>query len=207
MNTEDSPSLDIRGWLLALSQHDQSARRHLVEYAEVRYQTLARKMLRSEFGRVGRWVETGDVLQGAMMRLWRALEGYVPPSELVFRRLVARELRHELIDLARKHFGPCGVGRNLESASGDLPSRSAATPSGPDTSDPHRLAEWTEFHEHASRLTEKLRDVFDLRYYHGLRVEDAAKQLGISEATVKLRWAQALCQLRVALNGNALPES
>src|SRR5205085_2603589 len=129
-------------------------------------------MLRGEFERVGRWTETADVMQGALIRLWRALETHVPSDELAFRRLVALELRRELIDLARKHFGPHGVGKNHDSACrlGDGESAPVVEPSSRST-DPGTLAEWTDFHEQAEALPERLRDVFDLRYYHALSVE------------------------------------
>lgn len=205
MRTGADSSSHIPGWLSALGHDDGTARQQLVQFARVRYEALARRMLRNDFKRLARWMDTGDLLQAAIMRLWRALEDHVPPDELAFQRLVAKELRRELIDMARKYFGPEGIGKNHHSHPGFSVEVGSAAPAEPQTICLTDLAEWTEFHEHAAQLPEKFRDVFDLRYYCGLRVEDTAVRLGVSKATVKLRWAGALRELRAKLGGRDLP--
>src|SRR5436305_179091 len=70
-----------------------------------RLERLARKML-GRFPNVRNVAETGDVLQGAMVRLVRALERVQVASTRDFFGLAAEQMRRELLDLGRHHFGP-----------------------------------------------------------------------------------------------------
>jgi DNA-directed RNA polymerase specialized sigma24 family protein len=68
---------------------------------------MASVMLR-RFPGVARWEETGDILQGATMRLLRSLETLSPNSVAEFLGLAALQMRRELLDLARRHEGEKG---------------------------------------------------------------------------------------------------
>ena len=75
---------------------------------------------------------------------------------------------------------------------GSLP-RTTATgmawePCGADE-DPANLAAWAEFHAQVEHLPEEQREVFDLLWYQELSQAEAATLLGVSERTVKRRWA------------------
>ena len=69
---------------------------------------------------------------------------------------------------------------------------------------PGDLALWTEFHETIDQLPQRLREVFDLLYYHGMTQEEAAAVLGVSDRTVRERWRDAKVELTDLL-GDSLP--
>jgi RNA polymerase sigma-70 factor (ECF subfamily) len=165
-------------------------------------------MLRS-FARVKRWEQTDDVLQNALLRLWGALRNVTPKSARDFYGLAAMQIRRELIDLARQYYGPTGLGANQASNVAGEDS-AGATPAACDRADttlePSRLAIWSEFHLRVEGLPDEEREVFDLLWYQELTHVEAARLLGISEATVKRRWVAARRRLHQILKGE-LPGS
>jgi RNA polymerase sigma-70 factor (ECF subfamily) len=182
---------------------DESARDELLSLAADRLTRLARKMLRS-YPAVARWEQTGDVVQSAAMRLCRALRDVVPESPRSFFNFAAVQIRRELIDLARHHYGPLGFGANH--ASGAAPQADRDAPAdGPSNSthEPGRLADWTEFHEAVESLADEPREVFNLLWYQELTQAEAASVLGVTERVVKWRWRAARLALHEALGGEA----
>jgi RNA polymerase sigma-70 factor (ECF subfamily) len=192
----------VEHWVGRLGAGDESARDRLLQCAAGRLERLTRKMLRDYPG-VGRWEQTGDVLQNASLRLCRALREVTPPTARDFFRLAALQVRRELIDLARSYSGPEGLGANHASvaavadSSGIAPGLSRSDL----THDPGRLDDWTEFHRAAGALPDEEREAFDLLYYQGLTQAEAARLLGVSERTIKRRWQSARLALHRALDG------
>src|SRR5947209_5001630 len=90
-----------------LNGGDDRARERLLTHALDRLEGLAGRMLQ-EFPGVARWEQPEDVLQNALLRLWKALEGRAVPAVRDFFGLAAEIIRRELIDLARRHLGPEG---------------------------------------------------------------------------------------------------
>src|SRR5262249_27246580 len=157
-------------------------------------------------GRLRRWVESGDVLNDAVLRLNRALEAVTPGTPREFFRLAALQVRRELADLARHHFGPCGAAGHHPSNPPPVRSPGAAVSEPPDCRDePSALAAWAEMHEKAGALPEPQREAFDLVYYQGLSHAEAAALLGVSTKTVQRRW-HAACLALHELMGGELPE-
>src|SRR5437773_9471268 len=105
---ESLRTVQLHGWLERLRAGDRTAADELLRAAGGRLERLARKMLRG-FPNVGRWAEAGDVLQGASLRLLRALETVRPESVRAFLGLAAAHVRWELLDLARRFGGPHGI--------------------------------------------------------------------------------------------------
>jgi RNA polymerase sigma-70 factor (ECF subfamily) len=193
----------IQGWIDRLRDGDESARAALLDCAAERLARLARKMLKG-YPRVGRWEETDDVMQNALVRLDRALKAVAPPTARDFFRLAAAQVRRELIDLARRYSGPEGLGANhLTHAGSDGPGGSPgdARELSDTTYEPGRLASWTEFHRRIERLPDDEREVFDLLWYQGLTQAEAAAVLGVTERTVNRRWIAARLRLNEALGG------
>jgi RNA polymerase sigma factor (sigma-70 family) len=188
-------------WLERMNTGDGAARNELLAHAEKRLRRLALKMLR---GRMERWVECADVLQGAAVRLCQALEAVKPPTVPRFFALATEMIRRELIDLARHHFGKEGSaahhatdGKGEQPASGPPPlcERSDST------LDPGRLALWTEFHQRVEELPEPVRAVFELVWYQELPQAEVAQLLGVSVPTVKRRMVEARVRLMDLLEG------
>ena len=193
----------LQVWLDRVQAGDVAARAELLGHACDRLRRLTRKMLKGYAG-VRRWEQTDDVLQNALLRLWKALEAVTPRSVREFFGLATLQIRRELIDLARQYYGPQGAGAHHASrGDGD---GSESTPPGvsdrPDTThEPSRLAGWGEFHQQVEALPPEEREVFDLVWYQGVTQGKAAGLLGISEATLKRRWWSARRRLHEALQG------
>ena len=179
---------------------DETGRAELLNAASERLARLARKMFRAE-ARLRRWEDTADVLQAAMLRLLRRLRNVTPISPRDFFRLAAGEIRRELIDLARRYFGPWGHGANHEPNSG-----ARVEEDSPDAEQcPSELAEWGEFHERVGTLPDVEQEAFDLVWYQGLSHVEAAKILGVSARTIKRRWQAACLKLENTLGGRLPP--
>jgi RNA polymerase sigma factor (sigma-70 family) len=194
----DHDSLRLQGYLERLREGDESARKELLEGACERLVRLAHVMFR-DYPRLRRWEETGDVLQNALIRLDRSLKSICPPTVRDFYRLATLEIRRELLDLVRHHFGPRGeAGRHQ---SGECLLDGAA---GNDTMDVGRLSAWSEFHRAVEALPDEQREVFDLVWYQGLGHTEAAAILDVAPRTVKRRWQSACLKLHDTL-GDDLP--
>jgi RNA polymerase sigma factor (sigma-70 family) len=182
-------------WLERLRQGDQTAaekaRNEVINLACERLEALTRRMLR-HYPRLRRWEQTGDVLQNAVLRLHRSLATVRPHSPGQFYGLAATQIRRELIDLARHHFGPEGAAgqHHTDRAGGLGDDGPVANREGP-TGEPATLAEWTEFHEKVQLLPDPEREVFALLWYEGLTQGEAASVLGVTDRTVKNRWRSA----------------
>ena len=197
-------SIRIQKCLDRLRDGDSAARDDLLRHACDCLQRLTRKML-NDYKGVRRWEETGDIFQNAMIRLCKGLKDVTPPTVRDFYRFAALQVRRELIDLARHHYGPEGGGaHHITQAPGDtaegdamlIHERAADLQSGPQD-----LAQWTKFHEMIDRLPDDERAVFDLIWYQGLSQEEAAELLDVNVRTIKRRWREARVQLHEALGG------
>lgn len=197
MDTADGLSTELDGWLDDLRRGDAEARNRIIEHACDRLRSLARRMLRGYPG-VRRWCETDDVLQGVMIRLHRSLAEVWPESARQFYGLAATQIRRELLDLARHHYGRNGYGANHHTDGGG----SAEARPG-DREAPEGLEGWTAFHEFIEGLPDEQREVFNLLWYEGLTQPEAAEVLGVSLATLKRRWQSARILLHGAMRGES----
>ena len=175
---------------------DDAARERLIALAQGRFVALARAMLRRH-PHVRRWEQTDDLLQAALVRLHRSLAVVRPEDVRHFDNLAAAQIRRELIDLARRHRGPEGLGANHHTDGADPGERLAKLADGR----PETLDEWATFHEAVERLPEEERQVTDLLWYRGLTHAQAAEALGVATKTVQRRWASARLMIRDALDG------
>ncbi len=155
-----------------------SARNPLLEHSLKRCRLLARRMFHRQKD-LRAISETDDVVQQAIVRLYRALSQVKPPTVRDYFGLAARQIRWVLQDLARKMATGKAVRYGME-----------ADPIDHDGG-PTDLLEWSEFHERVERLPEEEREVFDLLVYQGLAQADAAVLLGISVRSIKRRWQRA----------------
>ena len=196
----ESTTILVQRCLKRLEGGEAQAQDELLRCAAGRLELLTRKMLRG-YNRVRRWEETADVFQNAALRLCRALAQVRPATPLDFFRLAALQVRRELVDLARHHYGPEGQGAHHAS---QVKANSEVMPIEPaDAREPNDdLAAWTQFHEQAGALPDEEREVFDLLWYQGLEQAEAAELLGTSTRTIKRRWQSARLMLHTALNGN-----
>lgn len=183
---------------------DDVALNELLQRSMNRLEVLTRAMFR-DFARLRRWEETGDILQNASLRLYRALQLTRPANVRGYLALASLQIRRELTDLVRSYFGPEGIGANHETHDSVTLDRSSptalSTAAASGSFDPQRLASWSDFHRAADRLPGDEREVFDLIFYQGLSQAEAAELLAISDRTLQRRWQSARLALHDALDG------
>lgn len=173
---------------------DRAAADDLLRAVAARLDQLAGRMLRN-FPGVRTGADTGDVVQGAMLRLTAALRDVDPVSTRAFAGLAALQVRRELLDLAR-HFA-----RGVKARLSDPGTADYGTGGGDSPAD---LELWARFHAAAGDLPADEREAFGLLYYHGHTRAEAALLLGVSERTV-YRWWAAACGRLVERLGGELP--
>jgi RNA polymerase sigma-70 factor (ECF subfamily) len=151
------------------------------------------------FGKIRRWEEADDVLQKALIKLWKALKKRPPESAEHFYNLANLQIRRVLLDLVDHYHGPHGAGTNHRSdPDGEVIGRKAASAGGPAT-----LSDRSDLLQAAKRLPPEERKVFDLLWHHGLTQRQIAKQLGVSVRTVRRRWEAVRRALHDACHGEA----
>ncbi len=171
-----------------------------------RLRNLARKSM-AKHPAVKRWEDLDDVLQNCSTRLWKALKNNHPPTPLDYFRLAAAIVRRELIDLSRRYMGPMGIGANM-AKSWLKEGSQAASPMDlmvDGTNDPIAMMGWSEFHEHIENMPEEDRMLFDLLWYQGLKLSEAAEAMAQSERHVRRRWRAARVNLHRLLMGESPP--
>ncbi|MCL6502074.1 MAG: sigma-70 family RNA polymerase sigma factor [Pirellulales bacterium] len=203
MTQTPTSSQRIQRLLDRLAAGDPTARDELIDCTSKRLIPLARKLLR-DFPRLRRWEQTDDVLQNALLRLYRSLQETAPCDPRRYFGLAATMIRRELLDMARHYYGPQGEGAHHASRPPSRPADSSSrrrAAAAPASMDPRHQAEWTEFHRLVERLPPAEREVFELLWYHGLSQKAAADVLEVSLRTVKRLWQSARLQLHALVHG------
>ena len=204
MSDELGYTTRLQGLLDRWSAGDESAMDEIIVHSQDRLRRMASRMLAAK-PHVGRWNQTDDVLQNALVRLHRSLKAVKPDSKRAFTGLAAIQIRRELIDMARSLYGPEGHGRHHKSDPGEADSGGNASPlyDGVDpATDVVGQLEMVEFHERVSRLGDEEREVFELIFYQGMTQAEVANLLDVSERTIKRRWRQARLSLKRALSSD-----
>jgi RNA polymerase sigma-70 factor (ECF subfamily) len=179
---------------------DQGAFDELIRHSCGRLEQLTRRMLRG-FPGVQRWEQTDDVLQGALLRLLRALKAVRPASVREFFGLANEQVRRELLDLARHYYGPEGPGARHATRGAEEDGENPLHERADLSHEPGGLAEWCELHRHIRELPEDEREAVGLLFYQGLTQAEAAAVLGVTVRTVQRRWQAALLKLHGILKG------
>ena len=187
----------IQGLIDLAKTGDPKAKVLLLDHACERLLKLTRRMFRGYPG-LRRWEQTDDVFQNSLIRLHRALSTVQLESVRHFFNLAAVQIRRELLDLKKHHFGVEGHATHHhtdrhppDAADGSLSTKS---------DEPEDLSLWAEFHEAVNTLPGDLREIVDLLYYEGLNQDEAAEVLGIAPRTLKRRWQAAKVRLHKTLN-------
>ena len=179
-------------------QGERSAVDELLRTIGNQLESLARRMLRG-FPRVRSWAETGDVLQGSLLRLLNTLQSLRPHSTQHFFSLAALHVRRELLDLAR-HFASRGE-RQVAGDSADGSSAGLAQAADPHSVSAEDLELWCRFHEQVDQLPTEEREVIGLVFYHGWTQVQVAELFQVDVRTVRNRWQSACRKLHTLLDG------
>src|SRR5215813_10970385 len=102
MSAPEPNTLWLHDRVERLRDGDRDAGNELLQAVAGRMERLARRMLR-DFPKVRPGADTGDVVNGAMLRVINALRDVRPGSTREFAGLAALQVRRELLDLARYH--------------------------------------------------------------------------------------------------------
>jgi len=191
-NELDSPAIGAHLEVLARGGDPaavEAARAALISVAVERMLSLARRMLAGS-PHLRRWTETDDIVQGALMRLYRALGAMVPNDAQHFIRLSSLQVRRELIDLTRRLSTPDSFAAKHETNSLEGSRQRCDVAMCAYSNDADTLAEWTRFHETVEALTDTERELFEMVWYIGLSQDEIAKILGCSPRTVRRRWEE-----------------
>jgi RNA polymerase sigma-70 factor, ECF subfamily len=190
----DSSSNRITALLQRWREGEASARDALMAEAYPELRRLARSYLKHE--RPGHTLQATALLNEACLRL-------IPHGPLLsesreaFFRLMASEMRHRLIDHARRRIAAKRGGRHANSPL-DEDVDAPAPPSGEDSQ--LMLDKLDEAVERLAREHPRAAQVVQLRYLLGLTTEETARQLGLSTGTVKRDWVFAKAWLSAALH-------
>ncbi|MCY2936574.1 MAG: sigma-70 family RNA polymerase sigma factor [Planctomycetota bacterium] len=176
---------------------DSTANDDLLAHACERLLRLTRKMFHA-YPSLRRWEQTDDVFQNSMLRLHDALAAKQVTSVRHFFNLAGLQIRRELIDLGRHHYGPQGAAKKHHTDHQPSDNQDGALYDQAD--EPEDLTSWSEFHAEVEKLPEEEQEVVNLLYYEGLSQEESAELLGISISTVKRRWHSARLKICEALS-------
>ena len=177
---------------------DESALEEIIVHSQDRLRRMASRMLAAK-PHVGRWNQTDDVLQNALVRLYRSLKDLKPDSTRAFNGLAATQIRRELIDMARSLYGPEGHARHHKSDPGQADQVGNVRPlfeKADPATDAIGQLEMAEFHESVGGLADEEREVFELIFYQGMTQAEVANLLEVSERTIKRRWREARLSLK-----------
>jgi RNA polymerase sigma-70 factor (ECF subfamily) len=200
-------TIQLQDWLKSIRGGNLAARDELLLGICGRMERLARKMLKN-FPNVRHEADTGDILNGALMRLMDAIMKIeaVPATTRDFFGLAAEQVRRELLDLARhysalKRRGPGrpvplgGGGSSSGSESGDQVEPRARQ-------DDDDLERWAALHEAVAKLPTEEREVMGLTFYHGWTQAQIAELLQVSDRTVRRYYQSAVERLYQELGGD-----
>jgi RNA polymerase sigma factor (sigma-70 family) len=194
----------MHAWLDRFRAGDREACDALIRATGRRLERLARRMLR-DFANLRPLTDTGDVLNGALLRLVETLRKIdpPPPSARDFFFLAACHVRRELLDLAR-YYGTLKRGgeRPLSLGPADSDGR-GIDPADPVSEAPDALESWTRFHEAVEQLPAEERELVGLRFYHGCTPAQVAELLGLEERTYRRRWRAACVALSQLVDGDS----
>lgn len=158
------------------AQAQRAARDQLLSSAIEHMRVVAHRMVRG-FPQVRRWDETDDIVQGASLRLARALDNVGPVDGRRLLGLIALQVRRELVDLARRYRGTESFAHHHETntaRSGECSMALSDAAVDPVANDHDGAASWARFHEAAAALNDEDRELFNLVWYLGLNQEQAA---------------------------------
>ena len=180
-----------------IREGDRAARRELLERACDRLRRLAARLFTESFPALRARHDLDSVVHETWLRLVQALDSVELPTVADFFRFAAHKIRQVLLDMAdrqRRRASREALGPSDSSGNG-----SSVGP-GEVTSDPARLAQWTEFHERVAALPDDERAVFEMHYYLDLPQAQVAELLGLHPRKVSRLWIAATDKLADGLD-------
>lgn len=194
-------TLVIQSCLQRLKSGDHHARDELVSKFSSRLKELVRRMVLAR-----QWIAPGiqldHLIEQSVARLRTNFGHSTPTSVHEFFELGTAHLRRELANLAEACFDPPDTDLVLQENATKISTAPDLNETGPatlrETGD--MWAQWQHFHEASDKLCDHEKRIFELLWYHGLTLAEAAEVLGMNERVVKKSWNAA----RIALKSNMI---
>jgi RNA polymerase sigma factor (sigma-70 family) len=185
-----------------LQAGDQHAQTELFRRTEKHFNQIARRML-WRFPVVRAMERPSDVLQMAVVKLFKHLEKCRPDNTKHYINTAGKIIRQHLMDLDRRYKGTRKYLFGLLRYLPPIPDESGADLLLGYPAPEEDMTFFTWLHEAAERLLEKERKVFKLKFYNGLTFKEIAETfeksdvpLPSSDSTVKRLWWSACLLLR-----------
>jgi len=200
---EDNTTAQLQDLLVQLQAGGDKAREQLIQRSCERLRQLTHRMLR-RYPSLQRWEQTDDVLQNATVRLYKSLQDIKPDTVGKFFGLASTQIRRELLDLCRHHFGPEATAKHYKTnpkKEAGKESPQSPVEAKPAPGDSGSIEAWTAFHDQVGELPERERQIVDLLFYQEMPHAEAASLLGVDVRTIRRWWQSARIKLHEALNG------
>ena len=189
---------DITGLLKEWRAGNAKAGEELIVRTYPELRRVAHAHLRRE--RRGHSLQTTAILHEAYLRLLRKGPGSVEDRDAFF-RLMAVEIRHRLIDHARRRLAS-KRGGGVAHEHGDVAALAARIDSGQDVES--MLARLDRALEELGKSFPRAAQVVQLRFLVGMTMEEAATELELSVGTIKREWTFARAWLAAALEDESM---
>ncbi len=178
----------IQGLLERIAQGDSASKLELVELACERFRKTARNMLNVSYPQMNEdGVQSVQIASAALDYMRNFMEmnpdQFATAREFLFQ--ASRVIRATLIELAKL----------LCEWDGKTPTKALRGIQLPERADPEKWRQTIEILEAVDRLPPAQQEVIDLLFFQGCTPSEAAGILGIEEAVVKRRWAEARVHL------------
>ena len=181
-----------------LNRGEADALNELIQVSQDRLLAMTRKIFQ-DYSRLRRWEESQDVLNGALVRLHKAIHVENPAQVKTagdFFCLAAMQIRRELLDLVRHHFGTGakGFAAHHHTDGGVQAPDQTPLPAVETAMDPksaQRLSLWTDMQMQIEALPDEERRPIDLYYYQGYDENEIVAILNISKSTLRRRLRRA----------------
>ena len=190
MTTSDSPEIDQL--LMMWGEGDRNALRALMPLLYDELRRAARQQLRRAPS--ARTLQTTALVHEAYMRLHQQFRGHFQNKEH-FVAVCALLMRQILVDYERK--------KRAAKRGGGLNKCTLEDVHAVMKGEPVDLLDLDRALTELSRLDSDQGHIVELRFFGGLSIEETAKVLGKSPATVKRDWSTARIWLYQQLNGEA----
>jgi RNA polymerase sigma factor (TIGR02999 family) len=185
--SEDEDKLsrgEVTRLLLDWNKGDASALDRLIELVYDELKRMAHRYLRRK--RVEHILHTGTLVDEVYLALYKA-NNVECQNRKEFFRIAAQQMRHVLVEFARKYYALKRGGGLIQIS---LEDAAAVTP--PINVD---LIALHEALDELARYDKELSEVVELLYFAGYTIEETAEILGVATDTVKRRWKKAKIHL------------
>ena len=184
---------DITRLLKEWKAGNAKAGEEIIERTYPELRRVAHAHLRRE--RRGHTLQTTAVLHDAFLRLLRKGPGSIEDRDAFF-RLMAVEIRHRLIDHARRRLAS-KRGGGIAHENCDVAALAARIESGTDIES--MLVRLDQALDDLARSFPRAARVVHLRFLAGMTTEETAKELDLSIGTIKRDWTFARAWLAAAI--------